>query len=278
MQTVFLVLLLVAAVVVANAVYARFNQIPVAFLQIGAGLILSLIPLYRNFELEPEIFLFVIISILMFNDGQNTNIRKLSHQFGTTLSLSVVLAIVTILIVGTVTHLLIPEFSLALAFALGAIITPTDAVAVSSITTKVAIPGEVMTTLENESLFNDASGIVAFNLAIAAIATGTFSVWHGATNFLYVFAGGIFVGLIIGYIIAAVRIMLIRMRVDTPSVIVPYTLLTPFVVYFLAESLGVSGILAVVATGLIHGVQSDQITVDHFPATNRDDNDLVNRG
>lgn len=96
LQTVFLVLLLVAAVVVANAVYARFNQIPVAFLQIGAGLILSLIPLYRNFELEPEIFLFVIISILMFNDGQNTNIRKLSHQFGTTLSLSVVLAIVTI--------------------------------------------------------------------------------------------------------------------------------------------------------------------------------------
>ncbi|ARK34950.1 hypothetical protein B5726_11360 [Lactiplantibacillus plantarum] len=67
MQTVFLVLLLVAAVVVANAVYARFNQIPVAFLQIGAGLILSLIPLYRNFELEPEIFLFVIISILMTN-------------------------------------------------------------------------------------------------------------------------------------------------------------------------------------------------------------------
>lgn len=259
MQTVFLVLLLVAAVVVANAVYARFNQIPVAFLQIGAGLILSLIPLYRNFELEPEIFLFIIISILMFNDGQNTNIRKLSHQFGTTLSLSVVLAIVTILIVGTVTHLLIPEFSLALAFALGAIITPTDAVAVSSITTKVAIPRAVMTTLENESLFNDASGIVAFNLAIAAIVTGKFSVWHGITNFLYVFAGGIFVGLIIGYVIVAVRIMLIRMRVDTPSVIVPYTLLTPFVVYFLAESLGVSGILAVVATGLIHGVQSDQL-------------------
>ncbi|MBU7475032.1 Na+/H+ antiporter [Lactiplantibacillus pentosus] len=259
MQTVFLVLLLVAAVVVANAVYARFNQVPVAFLQIGAGLILSLIPLYQDFELEPEIFLFVIISILMFNDGQNTNVRKLSHQFGTTLSLAVVLAIVTIFIVGILTHQLIPEFSLALALALGAIITPTDAVAVSSITTKVAIPDEVMTTLENESLFNDASGIVAFNLAIAAIVTGQFSVWHGITNFLYVFVGGIIVGLILGYVIVAIRIMLINMRVDTPSVIVPYTLLTPFVVYFLAESLGVSGILAVVATGLIHGVQSDRL-------------------
>lgn len=259
MQTVFLVLLLIAAVVAANAVYARFNLVPVAFLQIGAGLLLSLIPLYQNFELEPEIFLFVIISVLMFNDGQNTSIRKLSRNFGTTLSLAVVLAMVTILIVGGTTHLLIPQFSLALALALGAIITPTDAVAVSSITTKVAVPGRVMETLENESLFNDASGIVAFNLAIASLITGQFSVWHGIGNFFYVFVGGILVGLFLGYVIVAGRIMLINMRVDTPSVIVPYTLLTPFVVYFLAEGIGVSGILAVVATGLIHGIQSERL-------------------
>ncbi|VDG18958.1 cation:proton antiporter [Lactiplantibacillus mudanjiangensis] len=259
MDTVFLVLLLIAAVIGANAVYARFKLVPVAFLQIAAGLVLSLTPLYRNFELEPEIFLLVIISVLMFNDGQNTNIRKLSHQLGTTMSLAVVLAIVTILIVGTVTHFLIPAFSLALSLALGAIITPTDAVAVSSITTKVSVPKAVMSTLENESLFNDASGIVAFNLAIAAITTGQFSVWHGITNFLYVFVGGILVGLLLGYIIVAMRINLINAQVDTPSVIVPYTLLTPFVVYLIAESLGVSGILAVVATGLIHGVQQERL-------------------
>lgn len=258
-QTVFLVLLLIAAVVAANAVYARFNQVPVAFLQIAAGLVLSLIPLYQDFELEPEIFLFVIISVLMFNDGQNTSIRRLTRQLGTTMSLAVVLAIITILIVGTVTHLLVPQFSLALALALGAIITPTDAVAVSSITTKVAVPSKVMESLENESLFNDASGIVAFNLAIAALVTGKFSVMNGIGNFLYVFVGGILVGLFVGYIIVSIRIMLINMRVDTPSVIVPYTLLTPFVVYFLAEALGVSGILAVVATGLIHGMQQDRL-------------------
>ncbi|AVK60914.1 Na+/H+ antiporter [Lactobacillus sp. CBA3605] len=259
MQTVFLVLLLVAAVVAANAVYARFNHIPVAFLQIAAGLILSFIPLYRHFELEPELFLLVIISVLMFNDGQNTSIRKLTHRLGTTLSLAVVLAIITILVVGVVTHLLVPAFSLALAFALGAIITPTDAVAVSSITTKVSVPGEVMDTLENESLFNDASGIVAFNLAIAALVTGEFSIWHGIGNFLYVFVGGIIVGLVLGYIIVAGRLMLIRIHVDTPSVIVPYTLLTPFIVYLLAEAVGVSGILAVVTTGLMHGVQQEHL-------------------
>lgn len=259
MQTVFLVLLLIAAVVAANAVYARFTLLPVAFLQIAAGLVLSLIPLYRNFELEPEVFLFVIISVLMFNDGQNTNMRKLSRQLRTTLSLAIVLAIVTILIVGVVTHWLVPAFSLALALALGAIITPTDAVAVSSITSKISVPKDVMDTLENESLFNDASGIVAFNLAIAALVTGKFSVWSGIGNFLYVFVGGIIVGAILGYLIVGLRIMLINMGVDTPSVVVPYTLLTPFVVYFLAEGLGVSGILAVVATGLIHGVQQKRL-------------------
>jgi len=259
LQTVFLVLLLIAAVVAANAVYSRFTLLPVAFLQIAAGLVLSLIPLYQDFELEPEVFLFVIISVLMFNDGQNTNVRRLSRQLGTTLSLAVVLAIVTILIVGVVTHWLIPAFSLALALALGAIITPTDAVAVSSITSKISVPKDVMDTLENESLFNDASGIVAFNLAIAALVTGQFSVWHGIGNFLYVFVGGIIVGIILGYLIVALRIMLINMGVDTPSVVVPYTLLTPFVVYFLAEGLGVSGILAVVATGLIHGVQQNRL-------------------
>ncbi|MFC6202125.1 Na+/H+ antiporter [Lactiplantibacillus nangangensis] len=259
MQTVFLVLLLIAAVVAANAVYSRFTLLPVAFLQIAAGLMLSLIPLYQNFELEPEVFLFVIISVLMFNDGQNTNMRKLSHQLRTTLSLAIVLAIITILVVGLVTHWLVPAFSLALALALGAIITPTDAVAVSSITSKISVPKDVMDTLENESLFNDASGIVAFNLAIAALVTGKFSVWSGIGSFLYVFVGGIIVGGILGYFIVALRIMLINMGVDTPSVVVPYTLLTPFVVYFLAEGLGVSGILAVVATGLIHGVQQKRL-------------------
>ncbi|WP_263852835.1 cation:proton antiporter [Companilactobacillus keshanensis] len=146
-----------------------------------------------------------------------------------------------------------------MALALGAIITPTDAVAVSSITSKVLVPEDAMNTLENESLFNDASGIVAFNLAIAALVTGKFSVTDGINNFLYVFIGGILLGLVLGYIIVAIRIMLINMRVDTPSVIVPYTLLTPFIVYLLAEMIGVSGILAVVATGLIHGMQQDRL-------------------
>lgn len=259
METVFLILLLIAAVVVANIISWKFNNIPIAFIQIAAGLVLSFIPIYKHFELEPEVFLLVIISVLMFNDGQHTSLSRLTHQFGTTFSLSVELAIISILIVGFTTHLIIPSMPLALTFALGAIITPTDAVAVSSITSNMLVPKEVMGTLENESLFNDASGIVALNLAIAAAVTGQFSVMDGIGNFVYVFFGGILVGGVLGAIIVALRLRLINMHVDTPSVMVPFTLLTPFVVYLMAEAIGVSGILAVVVTGLIHGIQQNRL-------------------
>lgn len=259
MDTVFLVLLLIAAVVIANIIYSQFSQIPIAFIQIAAGLVLSLLPFYKHFELEPEIFLLVIISVLMFNDGQNTSLSRLTHQFGTTFSLAVELAILSILAVGFVTHLIIPGMPLALAFALGAIITPTDAVAVTSITSKMLVPTEVMGTLENESLFNDASGIVALNLAIAAAVTGQFSLIHGIGNFFYVFFGGIILGAVLGAIIVALRLRLINMHVDAPSVMVPFTLLTPFIVYLIAEAVGVSGILAVVMTGLMHGIQQNRL-------------------
>ncbi|WP_300561469.1 sodium:proton antiporter [Companilactobacillus sp.] len=259
METFFLIFILIIAVIVTNALYTKFKLFPVAFLQIAAGLILSILPVFRHFELEPEIFMLVIISMLMFNDGQNTNLSRLTRHMGTTFSLAVELAIITILIVGFLTHWLIPSISLALAFALGAIIVPTDAVAVSSITTKVLVPKDVMNTLENESLFNDASGIVALNLAIAAVVTGQFSLWHGIGNFLYVFFGGIIVGLVLGIIIINIRIRFIKAHVDTPSVMVPYTLMTPFVVYLAAEAVGVSGILAVVVTGLLHGVQQNRL-------------------
>lgn len=259
MDTIFLLLFLVVAAIIANLIHYRLTRIPVAFLQIDMGLLLALLPVYHNFHLEPEIFMFAIISVLMFNDGQNTSPGRLTRQAGTTFSLAIGLAIVSIIIIGAVTHLLLPSLSLALALALGAIITPTDAVAVSSITSNMLVPTDVMHTLENESLFKDASGIVALNLAIATVATGQFSVWHGIGNFFYVFFGGLLVGFILGAIIVSLRLRLIKLNVDAPSIIVPITLLTPFAVYFVAESINVSGILAVVVTGLLHGIQQNRL-------------------
>ena len=250
-------LLLIFAVVISNLIAANIHIVPAAFWDIGAGLLLSLLPWFHNFEMVPEVFLFVIISVLMFNEGQHTNIRLLVNNLGSTLSMSVWLSLATIVIVGLVTHLFLPVAPLPLAFVLGAIITPTDSVAVTSITADLKVPDPVMSTLETESLFNDASGLVVFNLCIAAMTTGYFSIFNAATDFLYVFGGGIVLGLVLGWLIVLTRLLMIRRRLSGPQIIIPYNLLTPFIVYFIAELIGVSGILAVVAAGIVHGWQQN---------------------
>lgn len=250
-------LLIIFAVFISNLIAAKFKFLPAAFWEIGVGLLLPFIPWFHNFEMIPDVFLFVIISVLMFNEGQHTNIRRLFKHINATLSMSVWLALATIVVVGLVTKLILPTLSLALAFILGAIVTPTDSVAVTSITADLKMPKPVMNTLETESLFNDASGLVVFNLCIAASITGYFSVFHAVADFVYVFGGGIILGILLGFLAVKIRLWMIRQRLSGPQVIIPYNLLTPFFVYFAAEMIGVSGILAVVTAGIVHGWQQN---------------------
>ncbi|WP_203651408.1 cation:proton antiporter [Secundilactobacillus yichangensis] len=259
MTSFFLILLLVVAAIAANIVFAIYPKIPLAFYEIIAGVLLSLVPLFNNFHLEPEIFMLVIIAPLMFNDGQNTNMHRLRKNISSTLSLAVVLALVTILAGGTLTHVLWSALPLALCFALAAIVTPTDAVAVTSITSGIEVPEHVMGALENESLFNDASGIVAMDLALTAFSTGEFSLAKGTEHFFVVFLGGIAIGVVLGMIIVMIRILFQRKTLDTIAVILPFSLLTPFIVYLTAEHFGFSGILAVVAAGIVHGIQGQRL-------------------
>ncbi len=195
----------------------------------------------------------------MFNDAQNTSRRSLSRNLSTTLSLAITLVLVTVLVLGFSIHALWPLFTLPLAFALGAIVSPTDAVAVKSITANVGLPQRILNTLENESLFNDATGIVALELSLAALRTGHFSVTQGVLEFLYVFFGGLLIGAVLGYLIVSLRILLRRRNIGAVQILLPIQLLAPFIVYFVAESVGTSGILAAVAAGLIHGVEHDHL-------------------
>lgn len=259
MTSFFTVLLLVIAAIGANIVYAIYPKIPLAFYEIGAGVLLSLVPIFNNFHIEPEVFMLIIIAPLMFNDGQSTDFHTLKKHFNSTLSLAVVLALVTILVGGLLTHAIWSVLPLTLCFALAAIVTPTDAVAVSSITTNIDVPEHVMGSLENESLFNDASGIVALDLALTAFTTGKFSLSQGIEHFVVVFFGGIIVGIILGMAIVFIRILFQRRALDTIAVILPFNLLTPFIVYLAAEHLHLSGILAVVAAGLVHGIQQSRL-------------------
>ncbi|WP_173021282.1 cation:proton antiporter [Secundilactobacillus folii] len=259
MTSFFTIILLVIAAIAANIVYDIYPKIPLAFYQIGAGVLLSLVPLFNNFHLQPEVFMLAIIAPLMFNDGQNTDTHLLRRNLNSTVSLAIILALVTIVIGGILTHALWSLLPLALSFALAAIVTPTDAVAVSSITNNIEMPEHVMGTLENESLFNDASGIVALDLALTAYTTGQFSLTQGLEHFLVVFFGGILVGIVLGLVIVMIRIQFQRQTLDTIAVILPFNLMTPFVVYLAAEHLGLSGILAVVAAGIVHGLQGQRL-------------------
>ncbi|MEY8441090.1 sodium:proton antiporter [Lactobacillaceae bacterium 24-114] len=261
MSVIFSIFLLLAAVVIANTIHLIFPRIPLSIYQIVAGILIALLPTAStDFTMHPELFMMAVIAPLMFNDGQNQSFRVLTRNIRNIISLSVSFALVAVLIIGVILHTISPSpFTLPLAFMLAAIITPTDAVAVKSLSTNVKMPGNVNTLLEVESLFNDASGIVLLDLALAAFTSGTFSLTHGIWYFSYVFFGGIIFGAIIGYLLIALRMRLMRQYVDIGSIVIPINIMTPIVIYWLAEEFHFSGILAVVAAGIIHSIWYDRL-------------------
>lgn len=251
--------LLIVATIIANIIYTNFPTIPLTFYQIGCGLLLSLVPFFQNYSLEPEIFMVMVIAPLMFNDGQNTSGKQLRHSIRQILNLAVTLALATAVVIGLVTHMLLPFIPLALCFAVAAIVTPTDSVAFKSITKDIELPTNVSGALENESLFNDASGIVIFNLALASFVTGDFSFTQGLTRFLVSFFGGLLVGAITGLLFVKIQTVLVNKSMDTASVIVPFNMMTPIAIYLFSEALGCSGILAVVAAGIVYGIKQSSL-------------------
>ncbi|MCY9806298.1 sodium:proton antiporter [Lentilactobacillus senioris] len=259
MEIFYSVSLLVVAAVAANIIYTEWPQIPLAFYQIGAGLLLSFLPLFHHYVLYPEMFMLIIIAPLLFSDGQSTNFRNLQHSVNQVLSLSVGLALVTAVGIGILTHLIYPTLPLALTFALAAIITPTDSVALGSITSDLEVPSGLNSALENESLFNDASGIVIFDLALVAFSTGNFSLTNGLKSFAVSFIGGLVLGGLLGYFFTEVQSWFIKQSMDTTSVIVPFSIMTPFAIYLVAETFGCSGILADVAAGIVFGIARNRL-------------------
>lgn len=259
MEAFYPTILLIVATIISNIVASKFDKIPLNFFQILSGLILSLLPSFHNYTLYPEVFMILIIAPLLFNDGRNTDLSHFRSSISQLFSLAVILAFVTAISVGFFTHSIMPIIPLSLCFALAAIVTPTDSLALSSITADVKIPAEINTALESESLFNDASGIVIFNLAISAFMEGNFSITHGVFNFVIQFFGGIVVGLFAGVIFIKIRTVLVNNSMDTASVVIPFSLMTPIATYLLGEELGCSGILAAVTAGVVYGVNQNKL-------------------
>ena len=245
-------MLIVLTCVVASSVIDKFVNVSIPVIQVVIGLLVALVlPSVQEVHLESELFMLVFIAPLLFNETRETNIRALLLNLNSILSLAIALVIVSVLSVGYALHLMIPSIPLAAAFALASALGPTDAATVTALKSNIHLTHRQQTLLSGESLINDASGVVAFQFSVAAAVTGAFSLVDAAGSFAVLFVGGIAMGVVTGFAFSAVNAMLGRLGYEDTVANVLYEVLTPFLVYLLAETFHVSGVLAVVAAGLV---------------------------
>lgn len=250
---ILLTILILTLVVSLTSVLTRLSpvQIPLPLIQIAAGAVLAQPIFGLHVEFNPELFLLLFIPPLLFAESSKIQPKELIKHSREIISLALVLVLITIFGVGYVIHLLLPNVPLIAAFALAAVLSPTDAVALLGIVGKGRISKNIQEVLEGEALMNDASGLVALKFAVAVtMGTMEFSV-HGATIAFFVVAlGGIAVGIAVTWLYGKGLLLISRYAHDEPSIQIVLMLLLPFIVYLVAEHFGLSGILAAVAAGL----------------------------
>jgi CPA1 family monovalent cation:H+ antiporter len=245
------VVLIMLLAVVASAYLTRLlpRAVPLPIVQIALGALIAA-KSTRGVDLEPDLFFLVFLPPLLFLDGWRIPKSGLLRDKGTILELALGLVIFTVIGAGFLIHWLIPAMPLPVAFALAAIISPTDPVAVSSIAATTPIPKRLMHILEGESLLNDASGLVCFRFAVAAALTGAFSVGTAALTFVWLVVAGIAAGVGVTWIVTWVQRWLTRHFGEPVGSPILVNLLLPFGAYLVAERLHASGILAAVAAGI----------------------------
>ena len=244
--------LIVLTCVAASSVIDKFVNVSIPVIQVVIGLLVALVlPSVQEVHLESELFMLLFIAPLLFNETRETNIRALLLNLNSILSLAIALVVVSVLSVGYALHLMVPSIPLAAAFALASALGPTDAATVTALKSNIHLTHRQQTLLSGESLINDASGVVAFQFSVAAAVTGAFSLVDAAGSFTVLFVGGVAMGIITGFAFSAINAMLGRLGYEDTVANVLYEVLTPFLVYLLAETFHVSGVLAVVAAGLV---------------------------
>ncbi|TPN71044.1 Na+/H+ antiporter [Mesorhizobium sp. B1-1-1] len=247
-------ILVVLVVVALSGALVRLVRVPLPVLQIAMGAALAWPARGLHVEIDPELFLLVFIPPLLFADAFAAPKRELVALRGPILDLAIGLVFFTIVGFGYALHWLVPSIPLVVAFALAAVLSPTDAVAVSSIVDRNIVPARLMHILEGESLLNDASGLVMFRFAVVAALTGSFSFAAASLSFLYAVAAGILAGMAALFVAAKALQLLNRIGGVPAEAQVLIMILVPFVSYLGAEHIGASGILAAVTAGLLTGV------------------------
>lgn len=244
-------LLLLLGVLGVLAVVADRLRFPFPILLVLAGIAIAFIPRLPEIKLDPELVFILFLPPLIFSAAWNFPWEDFRANLVPIFALAVGLVFATMAAVAFAMYWLIPGMSLAVAFVLGAIVSPPDAVAANAVLKRIRIPRRLSTILEGESLVNDSSGLVAYQFAVAAVVTGTFSWSQAGADFFWQSLGGVAIGYVIGIIVTWVH-----RGLNDSSVEITLTILTPYIAYLLAEKVGCSGVLAVVAAGLHLGHRS----------------------
>ncbi len=248
-------LLLGLMVAVAGlSVVARWLGKPYPILLVLGGLAIGFVPGLPDVQLDPNLVLLLFLPPLLYGAAFFTSLRELFRAWRPIALLAVGLVVLTTFAVAGVAHALIPALPWAAAFVLGAVVAPTDALAATSIARRLGVPRRIVTVVEGESLINDGTALAAYSVAVAAVLTSHFSAAHAGLEFVFDTAGGVLVGLVVGWLVTA-----LRKPLDDPPVEVTISLATGYAAYLPAQALGLSGVLAAVTTGIYLGWQAPVI-------------------
>lgn len=247
-----LALILAVATMLAVAPALR---IPYPILLVVGGLVIGVVPGMPEFELPPELVFYGVLPPLLYSAAFFTSLRDLRTNARPIGLLAIGLVVATTVGVAVVAHEFVEGLSWGSAFVLGAIVSPTDPLAATSIARRLGVPRKLVTIVEGESLVNDGTGLVAYRVAVAAVVTGSFSEWRTGTLFLVSAGGGIAVGLGVGWLVRQVR-----RRLDNPPAEITISLLTGYAAFIPADLMGVSAVLAAVTAGVYLGWHTPELT------------------
>ena len=254
MQNIATVIILLA-VVTALAQLTDLIKVPYPILLVLTGIGIGLMPGLPPVNLHPDVVFLVFLPPILYQAAWTTSWPDFKAAKRPITLLAIGCVIFTTCAVAWVANMFIPGLGWAEAFVLGAIISPPDAVAAAAATKGLSIPKRVTTILEGESLVNDATGLIAYRFALAAVITGTFSLWEASYKFVIVAVGGIVLGLAMGYLFKWIH----KITPDNPTTDTVLTFITPYIIYLFAESIHVSGVLALVSCGLYLSWNSSEI-------------------
>ena len=245
-EYIFLLLLLF---LIGFGILAQRLKIPYPIVLVIGGLLVSIIPGLPHISLNPDLVFLVMLPPLLFAAAYNTSWREFRRNLSTIFSLAFALVAFTTVGIGLVAHWLLPTLDWRTGLVLGAILSPTDAIAATSIGKRLHLPKRITDILEAESLVNDGSGLLALEFAVGIVVSGhTPTIAEGVSRLLYLVIGGILTGLLVGRIL-----YVFQKHIENSSIEVTLSLITPFLAYFAGESIHSSGILSVVACGLFLG-------------------------